>query len=172
MYCFCGLCRSVHCLCVNVYYVLYYCHQVSTQLQLNISYYIMGPKSYYHVSERSPLIATLNQINSGHPIPSYLFQIHLNIIFPSTTPSSKRSLHVSQPNSSDIYLSPPPSRHLFGRPNYIWWLRSNHTGSHYDILSSLIILSPSTRTYTTLNGGGVHNDGCWVTVPNVSGGGD
>ena len=32
----CQLCCSMYCLCVNVYY----CHQVSTQFQLNISYHI------------------------------------------------------------------------------------------------------------------------------------
>jgi hypothetical protein len=112
----------------------------------------MGPKVYYHVREISPLIATLNQINSAHSIPSYLFHIHLNIIFPSTTMPSKWSFHVSQPNPSAIY-PPPQTLPLFCPPNYIWWLRYNHAVYHYNVLNSLLILPPSTRTYTTLNGG-------------------
>jgi len=71
------------------------------------SAHIMGPKGYYNVRESSQLIATLNQINSAHSIPSYLFQINFNIIFPSTTRSSKWSLHVSQPNPSVMYRPPP-----------------------------------------------------------------
>ena len=55
-------------------------------------------------------------------------------------------------NQTLLPYTSPPSRPLFGRPNYIWWLRYNHAGCHYDILSSLLILPPSTRTYTTLNG--------------------
>jgi hypothetical protein len=42
----CRLCCSMYCLCVNVYY----CHQVSTQLQLNMSYHISYPIVYHQVS--------------------------------------------------------------------------------------------------------------------------
>ena len=38
MYCLCRLCCSMYCFVCK--YVLYYCHRVSTQLQLNTSYII------------------------------------------------------------------------------------------------------------------------------------
>ena len=45
-YFLCRLCCSMYCLCKCV---LYYCHWLSTQLQLNISYHIISCHISYHV---------------------------------------------------------------------------------------------------------------------------
>jgi len=41
------LCRSLYCLCICV---LNYCHRLATQLQLNISYYIVSYIVSYHIN--------------------------------------------------------------------------------------------------------------------------
>ena len=58
---------SVYCLCVCIC-VLYYCHRVSTQLQLNISYHII---SYHIISYH-----IISYIMSCHIISIYIYIYH------------------------------------------------------------------------------------------------
>jgi len=48
------LCRSLYCVCICV---LYYCHRVATQLQLNIS---------YHIQQKPKLCAQCACLTNGH----------------------------------------------------------------------------------------------------------
>ena len=65
MYC---LCCSMYCLCVNVYY----CHRMSTQMQLNISYHITY-LSYHIISYHIISYHTISHQISYHIISSISF---------------------------------------------------------------------------------------------------
>ena len=56
VYCLCRLCCSMYCLCKCV---LYYCHRVSTKLQLNISYLI----SPVHIWPARPQTAAKTRVS-------------------------------------------------------------------------------------------------------------
>jgi hypothetical protein len=58
------------------------CHCAATQ---KISSILWHPKVHYRVQESPPLVPILSQI---HTIPSYLSEIHFNIVHPPTSWSS------------------------------------------------------------------------------------
>ena len=93
------LCCSVYCLCVNVYCtVLYYCHRVSTELQLTnisyhiISYHIISYHIYHHII--SYQIRTVSaDVRGGGSGPSPKLKLRAPPA-PSLTVQRHRQLHV------------------------------------------------------------------------------
>jgi hypothetical protein len=75
-----------------------------------------------------PLVPVLNKINSVHVLPSSLFQIHFNIILPSTHRPSKQSHSFRFPYQNFLFvfilphMCPMPHPYQIGvilSPNYL-----------------------------------------------------
>ena len=87
-------------------------------------------KVQYHVYKCPPPVHTLSEISPAHAAASHFLKIHLSIILPSMTGSSKWSLFLRFPHKNPVYASHlPHTRYMprlshssrFYHPNNVGW---------------------------------------------------
>ena len=151
------------CLCVNVY-----CHRVTIQLQLtNISYIISyhnrfsasqeisrilwNPKVYYRIHKCLPPVPILSQLDPVHALISCFLKILLNITFPSSPGSSKRTLSLRFRHQNTVYTSslphtlhaPPILIFSIWSPEQYWVSSTDHSAPHYVVFLTPLLPRPS-----------------------------
>ena len=77
----------------------------SSQLVKKFSAFYGTPGVHYRLYKSPPPVPILSQIVPVHALTSYIVKIHLDIILPSTTGSSKWSLSVRFPRQHPVYTS-------------------------------------------------------------------
>jgi len=115
------LCCSMYCLCVNVYY----CHRVSSQLQLNISYHISF-KSYPGQQQSSAIVwSLLLQVGIQPEVPLIASAPLLSIAFKINTANVKtmcilllnyNNQLTNQPTKQPTKLSNQPTNQTINQP--------------------------------------------------------
>ena len=98
---------------------------------------LLNPKVLYHIHKCPPPVPILSQIDPVHVPTSHFLKIHLNIIFPFTTGSSKWFLSCRFLHHNPVYTPPLPHTRYMPRPSHFY--RFNHRtmfGEHYRSLSS------------------------------------
>jgi len=80
---------------------------------------LWNPKVRYLVHNNPPLVPILNHMHLVYNLPSYFPKIHSNIIFPSTTRFSKRSLPFRFSDQNIVRLSHPSYVCYMSRPSHI-----------------------------------------------------
>jgi len=84
---------------------------------------------HYRIHKYPPLVPTLNQLDPVHAPTFYLLKIHLNIILPSTSRSSKWPLSFRFPYQNPVYASPLTHTRYMPRPyreNTFFFIVSNY----------------------------------------------
>jgi hypothetical protein len=86
----------------------------------DIPHLLWNLKVHYRLHNSPPLVPNLSQMNPVHSFPPYFPRIHSNIIFPSTSRSSERSLRSRFPDQHFLCIS-----HLYhSNPNQAEWCDS------------------------------------------------
>jgi len=90
----------------------------------------MEPKFYYCIHKCLKLVSILSQLNPVHAPTPHFLKIHLNIIFPSMSESSKWHLSLRFPHQHPVhtstlphtcYITHPSHSSQFYHPNNIEW---------------------------------------------------
>lgn len=71
-----------------------------------------NPQVHYRVHTSQPLFPTPSHINSVHTFIYHFFYNYFNIILPSTSSSSKRSLSYRCPHQNPVCISSPHTFHM------------------------------------------------------------
>jgi hypothetical protein len=108
------------------YYLLTYSMQQSPSSQADrfsasqeIPLISWNPKVHYRLYKYPPPVPILSHIDPVHALTTrYFLKIHLNIIIPSTSGSSKLSLSLRIPQQTAVYTSPLPHTCYMSRSSH------------------------------------------------------
>jgi hypothetical protein len=104
---------------------------------------------HYRVYSSPSGVPILSQMNPDRALPSNLFNIHLNIIIPSTPRFSNQSLYFRVPHQSLVCISVPyHSCHVPHQSRPRWSDHTNNVGRGVEIMKLLIMqFSPASYSY-------------------------
>ena len=83
-----------------------------------IPHILKNPKVHYRIHKYPPPSPILNQLDTVHTLKSHYLKIHLNIIIPSMSESSKWSLSLRFPHQNIVYVSPLPHTRYMPSPSH------------------------------------------------------